>query len=296
VVDIGGGSGMLAILLARRAGEVHLVEPSRALKPEQFAGHGVTLHSAMFPPAALAGRRFDVLLGRQVLEHVPWPQGFLAAIRSHVRPDGVVFLELPSEEYIESTLSIVDFHYPHVHYYRRRELETLFARAGLAIAETIEIKDGHDVGFILRPVAPRAASAPARAGDAAAFAAALADRRRLGGERLAALNGAVALYGANAYSQAVLGLYPDAAKYSIVLDDTPMYAGQRAYGPGIDIEIRPPDAGRLEAVDAIVITAYLHDVVINRKLQSFGFPGPVYTVRADALSGTGGAPPSLFQK
>jgi 2-polyprenyl-3-methyl-5-hydroxy-6-metoxy-1,4-benzoquinol methylase len=295
VVDIGGGSGMLAILLARRAGEVHLVEPSRALVPEQFASHGVTLHSSMFPPPGLAGRQFDVLLSRQVLEHIPWPEGFLAAIRSHVRPDGIVFLELPSEEYIENTLSIVDFHYPHVHYYRRPELEILFARAGLAIAETVEIKNGHDVGFILRPVASRAASVPANSHDAMAFAAALAARRRLGSERLASIKGTIALYGANAYSQAILGLYPDVAKLGIVFDDTPMYEGQRTYGPGIDIEIRPPDAVRLKAVDAVIITAYLHDVVINQKLQSFGFPGPVYTVRADALSGTGGAPPSLFE-
>ena len=81
-------------------------------------------------------------------------------------------------------------------------------------------------------------------------------------------------------------------KYGIVFDDTPMYEGQRAYGPGIDIEIRPPDAARLKAVDAVIIAAYLHDVVINRKLQNFAFPGVVYTVRADALSGVGGAPPA----
>src|SRR5262245_21145390 len=117
VVDVGGGSGMLAILLARRAAEVHLVEPSRALVPEQFASHGVTLHSSMFPPPGLDGRQFDILLSRQVLEHIPSPDGFLAAMRSHVHPDGVVYLELPSEEYIEDTASIVDFHYPHVHYY-----------------------------------------------------------------------------------------------------------------------------------------------------------------------------------
>jgi 2-polyprenyl-3-methyl-5-hydroxy-6-metoxy-1,4-benzoquinol methylase len=295
VVDVGGGSGMLSILLARRAGEVHLVEPSRALVPEQFARHGVILHSSMFPPSDFAGRQFDILLSRQVLEHIPSPAGFLAAMRSHVRPDGVVFLELPSEEYIESTLSIVDFHYPHVHYYRRRELEVLFARAGFEIVETINIKNGHDIGFILRPVTPSAPSVPAVSTDARAFADGLAGRRRMGNQRLAALKGTIALYGANAYSQAILGLYPDAVKYGIVFDDTPMYEGQRAYGPGGDIEIRPPDTARLKTVDAVIITAYLHDVVINKKLQSFGFPGAVYTVRADALSGVGGAPPSLFQ-
>src|SRR5262249_52465686 len=53
VVAVGGGSGMLAILLARRAGEFHLFEPSRVLVSEHFASHGVTLHSSMFPPPGL---------------------------------------------------------------------------------------------------------------------------------------------------------------------------------------------------------------------------------------------------
>ena len=165
----------------------------------------MTLHSSMFPPPGFAGRQFDILLSRQVLEHIPFPDGFLAAMRAHVRPTGVVFLELPSEEYIESTFSIVDFHYPHVHYYRRHELEILFARAGFEIVETLNIKNGHDVGFILRPVTPSAPAVPAVLTDAKAFADGLAARRRMGSDRLAALKGTIALYGANAYSQAILG-------------------------------------------------------------------------------------------
>jgi SAM-dependent methyltransferase len=294
VVDVGGGSGMLAVLLAQRASEVHLVEPSRALVREQFADRGVILHSTMFPPADFAGRQFDVLLSRQVIEHVPSPDGFLEAIRSHVRPNGMVYIELPSAEYIETVHSVVDFHYPHVHYYRRHEMEVLFARARFAIEETVEIKDGHDVGFILRPVAPRAA-APARDSSVSSkFAAALAERRDRGHRRLAGLKGAIALYGANAYSQALLGLYPDAAEYGIVFDDTPMYEGQNAYGPGLNVPIEPPNAERIRGFGAVIITAYLHDLVIARKVRALGFDRPIYSVRSDGLAGQGEVPPSLF--
>jgi 2-polyprenyl-3-methyl-5-hydroxy-6-metoxy-1,4-benzoquinol methylase len=294
VVDVGGGSGVLAILLARRAAEVHLVEPSRALVAEDFASRGVTLHSAMFPPPGFAGRQFDVLLSRQVIEHVPSPDGFLQSIRRHVRPNGMVYIELPSAEYIVTVRSVVDFHYPHVHYYRHREMEVLFARAGFAIEESIEIKNGHDVGFILRPVKPHATTPASGALEASAFAAALAERRTLGQQRLAALKGTIGLYGANAYSQALLGLYPDAAKFGIVFDDTPMYAGQRAYGPGLDIPIEAPRAERFPKLGAVVIAAYLHDLVIARKLRAFNFDRPIYTVRSDAQAGQGEVPPSLF--
>jgi 2-polyprenyl-3-methyl-5-hydroxy-6-metoxy-1,4-benzoquinol methylase len=294
VVDVGGGSGMLAILLAQRAGQVHLVEPSRALVPQQFAERGVMLHSAMFPPPGFAGREFDVLLSRQVIEHVPSPDGFVKAIRKHVRPNGMVYIELPSAEYIERVRSVVDFHYPHVHYYRRAEMELLFARAGLAVEETVEIKNGHDVGFILRPIAPRPGAATANGALAPTLGERLAERRARGAKRLAGLSGTIALYGANAYSQALLGLYPEVARYAVVFDDTPMYNGQRAYGPEIDLPIEPPTAERLSEVQAVVITAYLHDLGIARKLRGFGFTRPIYTVRSDEQAGQGEVPQSLF--
>ena len=284
VADVGGGTGR----------EVHLVEPSRALNPADFAGTGVTLHQSMFPAPALGGLLFDCIVSRQVIEHIPEPLGFLAALRSRLKDDGVAYIECPSAEYIESTNSIVDFHYPHVQYYRHAAMATLLARAGFEIIETTDIKDGHDRGVLLKAARPRPEATATRiaAGD---LAERLARRRKLGAEKLAALGGgAIALYGANAYSQALLGLYPKGARYAIMFDDTPMYEGQRAYGPGIDIAIRRPATDAFAGISAVVVTSYLHDVVISRKVRDFGFKGPIYSVRADATAGTGDTPPSLF--
>jgi hypothetical protein len=44
----------------------------------------------------------------------------------------------------------------------------------------------------------------------------------------------------------------------------------------------------------VIITAYLHDLVIARKIRTLGFSGPIYTVRSDETAGRGEVPPGLF--
>jgi SAM-dependent methyltransferase len=295
IADVGGGTGVLSRTMARRAREVHLIEPSRALRAEDFAGTGVTLHGSSFPAPALAGRLFDVIVARQVVEHIPEPLPFLQALRAHLHERGVVYLEIPSAEYIERTRSILDFHYPHVHYYRRAWFETLLRRAGFEVIDVTDVKDFHDRGFLLRAATPAATAAPPPPIDRGPLAKDLAARVETGRQRLRAFQGAVALYGANAYSQALLGLFPHDARYTLMLDDTPMYEGQRAYGPDIDIPIQRPSPAALQAVDGVVITAYLHDAGIAGNVRRLGYDGPLYTARADSLAGTGDRPEGLFR-
>jgi SAM-dependent methyltransferase len=294
VADVGGGTGVLSRTMARRAREVHLVEPSRALRAADFEGTGVTLHSSSFPAPTLGDKVFDVIVSRQVVEHIPEPMPFLTALRSRLHEDGIAYLEIPSAEYIAQTRSIVDFHYPHVHYYRRATFETLLQRAGFDVIDVTDVKDGHDQGFLLRAATPRQVAPPPRI-DTNALAADLKARTDMGRQRLRAIDGVVALYGANAYSQALLGLFPSDARYGIMLDDTPMYEGQRAYGPGVELAIRRPSAEALNGVSAVIITAYLHDLGIARKVRQLQFTGPVFTVRADHLADSGDRGAGLFR-
>lgn len=293
VLEVGGGVGALALALAQRVPVVHLVEPSRALSPDRFAGTKVVFHQTMFPTPSLGEQRFDVVICRQVLEHVPWPGPFLEALRAKLADDGIAYIEVPSAEYICASRSIVDFHYPHVHYYRQGEMETLFARAGFAVVDIVDVKDGHDVGFLLRAAAALDRPAAAAKPDGG-LAEALTAQRARGRTRLDAMLGPIGLYGANAYSQALLALYPDVAGFRAMFDDTPQYEGQTAYGPSHDLRIGPPSVEHLRGLGAVVITAYLHDLVIARKLRGLGLAQPIYTVRSDGEAGKGELPPGLF--
>jgi 2-polyprenyl-3-methyl-5-hydroxy-6-metoxy-1,4-benzoquinol methylase len=292
VLEIGGGGGALALRLSSQAHEMHLVEPSRALTADRFTGTNVTFHQAMFPLRALESRVFDVIVCRQVLEHVPEPEPFLRALRSQLNDEGFAYIEMPSAEYICDNASVVDFHYPHVHYYRRPHLETLFARAKFDVVDVVAIKNGHDVGFVLAPTRAKPIAPAPRAGGAQ-LSARLAERRHAGRKRLKAMNGTVALYGANAYSQALLGLYPD-LPVAAMFDDTPTYEGQFAYGPQTDIRISVPSADALRSVDTVVITAYLHDQAISQKLRAQGYAGPIFTVRSEPELGAAEINAGLF--
>ncbi|MES1148005.1 MAG: class I SAM-dependent methyltransferase [Bradyrhizobium guangdongense] len=289
VLEVGGGGGALSLTLAPHAREVHLVEPSRAVTAERFAGTQVQFHNGMFPAAALGERKFDVIACRQVIEHVPDPAPFLTALRARMKDDGLAYLELPSAEYVVDRPSIVDLHYPHVHYYRRSEMTALLQCAGFVVRDIIDVKDGHDVAFLLG-AAPRNTASPALTMREDGLSAALASAHSRGGKRLAAMAGAIALYGANAYSQALLGLYPDVTSLAGMFDDTPSYAGKSAYGAHIDLPVERPSPERLKDFAAVLITAYLHDRPIADKVRAMGFAGPILTVRADPPAGL----PSLF--
>jgi 2-polyprenyl-3-methyl-5-hydroxy-6-metoxy-1,4-benzoquinol methylase len=293
LLEIGGGSCYLALAMARHVRSVDLVEPSAALDEAALSAANITLHRAMFPCAALETSSFDLIVCRQVLEHVPEALSFLSAIRARLSPGGIAYVEVPRLEYIAINGSIADFHYPHVHYFSDEVLTSMMRTAGLEIVRVLPVKSGHDAGYVLRVASPGTASAAA--GTRSAALATLLDRRRAqGAKRLAATAGPVALYGATAYSQALLGLYPELRDLDVAFDDTVAYHGQQIYGGRVAVAIEPRSRPRLAALGTVIITAYLHDAVIYRKLLEMGFAGTVYSLRCDEAAGRDGRPHSLF--
>jgi SAM-dependent methyltransferase len=125
VLEIGGGAGALSVALSRNSAAVHLVEPSRTLAADRFAGTNITFHRAMFPVPELVGQTFDIVVCRQVLEHVTDPLPFLTALRDHLGAGGLAYIEVPDAGYIQANRSVIDFHYPHVHYFRPASTEVV---------------------------------------------------------------------------------------------------------------------------------------------------------------------------
>ena len=214
IIEVGGGAGELSMALAEYAQEVHCVEPSRALSADHFHGTRVIYHRGMYPNDTLAGRKFDVVVYRQVTEHVPLSTSFLLALRNAVKETGSSYIEFPQLEYIQGNCSIVDFHYPHVHYYCKLHIEFLFKKAGFEVVNAVSLKGGHDVGYILRSVPTSLADTidiNFEQNTMVRFAAELQVRRARRSVKMHALRGRTALYGVNAYSYALVGLIPHSA-------------------------------------------------------------------------------------
>jgi SAM-dependent methyltransferase len=293
ILEIGCGVGALARLLARDAACVHLIEPNLSAADAKFGNDRISFLPGFFP-AATTGERYDLVVCRQVLEHVETPLAFLKAIREHVAPGGRAYVEVPSADYIARHASVSDFHYLHVQYFTDAVLRGMFARAGFEVTRFDSIKDGHDYGYHLIPAASREVPWPGHVNVPDDLPLRLAARLATGRVRLAALDGPVAFYGACAYAQAAMGVYADLCKTPLILDDTDAYEGHEAYSRLGRFAVRKPTPGILAGISHVVVSAWLHDAAIAARLASLGYAGNILSLRADDLAGTAGHPPSLF--
>lgn len=100
LLDVGAGRGeMVRAALAEGIEDVVALEPSDAVRDEAVLVHGVELVPRTIEAYAdAAGREFTAITLNAVLEHVPDPASMIAACRRLLRPDGVLYLDIPNEE------------------------------------------------------------------------------------------------------------------------------------------------------------------------------------------------------
>jgi Methyltransferase domain len=255
-------------------------EPCLALTPEHLPEANIVLISDIFR-GPIPGGPADLMVCRQVIEHVADPFALISAIRDGLAPGGHAYLEVPDARFIDRGAAIGDIVLQHVQYFTPHSFVALARRAGLEPLRTLAIKDGHDFGVLFRAVerpvgwrAPDAGTAPADDLSARLNAAVIN-----GGKRLAAVSGTMALYGATAHGQAFLTLYGAGRRFVRVYDDSPALEGRHLAGGGQTPVVVRPDARSLRDIDAILICAYLHDEVISGRLRAQGFQGDILSVR-----------------
>lgn len=288
VVEVGGGSGHLARLLAARAGSVVVYEPCLALTKDMLPEANIRLVSAPFP-AEGADTPADLVICRQVVEHLIDPLGMLRGIRASLSDGGHAYVEAPNAEYITRHAAVADLMLQHVQYFTPAGLAGLAASAGLHAVRRLDIKDGHDFGLLFR------AGAPAAAAAAGALPADLSVRlsARLATARaaLARLPRPFAWYGATGQTHMLAGLCGGGA---VVLDDNPLNDGLVLSDGGAGLPVRRPSPEILAGLGAVVIGAYLHDLAIAERLRGLGFAGPVATARPAPLDGAPHGLAALF--
>lgn len=124
-LDVGCGDGLFFDVLGRYADEVEGVEPDTTLVSPQRAEDG-RIHLRPFDASFRPGRKYDLMLFLDVLEHIRDASGAVAHAASLLQPGGTIIVTVPAYRHLWTTHDDLN---QHVRRYSRRELVRLLSRS-----------------------------------------------------------------------------------------------------------------------------------------------------------------------
>ncbi|CAB4534709.1 unannotated protein [freshwater metagenome] len=294
VLEVGAGSGALAAIFAESKNLVTVVEPELTLDADHLEKQGVRVIRDVWPTNKLISEKFDLILCVQVLEHTEKPREFLHELANCIHGDGRIYLEVPSGDWVKTHGSAADVHFPHWNYFTETMIQKLISECNLKISKRCELVNGRDIGYILQHIAIKSDysfQVPLQAFDLDK----LEESLEIANSQIIKWNTSLdyAFYGTNSQSQAAFGLLTG-CKPKFVFDDTPSYRGSFAYSSQFRFPIIEPSSDRLKEVDVVVISVYIHDEAIAKKIRELGFDGEIYSLRPP--SDPSGKVKSLFSE
>jgi SAM-dependent methyltransferase len=146
VLETGSNDGYLLQYFLRRGIQVLGVEPARNIAAEAMR-KGIPTLTSFFGPEVVAQiqARFgtaDLIIGNNVLAHVPAINDFLSAAAACLKADGVAVFEFPYLKALVGKSEFDTIYHEHVFYYSLSAVEALARRAGLELFD-VELQSVH---------------------------------------------------------------------------------------------------------------------------------------------------------
>ncbi len=151
LLDVGCGTGEFLEAAERRGFSVTGVEPSETAS--RIAGRHYPVIQAELERVRLPSSSFDVLTLWSVLEHVGEPIAFLKGVSALLKEDGILALRVPTSQgllpqlahwlfrlsagavgYPLRVIYQLDWNYPHIFFYSRRNAGLLLRNCGFEVA------------------------------------------------------------------------------------------------------------------------------------------------------------------
>ncbi len=261
LLEIASNDGYLLRFVQAHGVPVLGVEPARNVA-EVARARGIPTLARFFGPDAVEEivrdfGRAHVIVGNNVLAHVPGINAFLEAVAACLAPDGAAVFEFPYLGEMLARTAFDTIYHEHVFYYSLAALARLAGRAGLEVfdVERQSVHGGSLRVFLqragARPIAPavgRLAGEETAAGltSTARYTGFSADVRRVCVElpallrRLRAEGRRLAAYGAPAKGTVLLnacGIGTDLLEFTV--DRSPHKQGRLM--PGVRLPIRPAE-------------------------------------------------------
>lgn len=276
ILEVGGGTGSLARVLARQAARVTVIEPNPELPKLLSDPSGkIVAINAFFTPDLIEDRA-DLVICRQVYEHIYDIRDFASGFAKALEPGGMLYVEVPDVRYIERTGAYMDVHVQHLHHFDPARLARLFAGYGFEPVREFDIMNGHDFGLLLRKTASKVQVE--REPEALSLTRVEDLRARHRAVLATQTGGRAALYGGSAQGITFFQETGDDTAIGVVFDDNQSSVGGSVYRPGAAVPVEAPTAERVCEMSDIYIGAYLHDRPIARKLrETFGFQGRIWS-------------------
>lgn len=265
VLEVGGGDGLFAELLESHGSQVTFLEPApRACQAARERGLKRVIEGYL-GPETFSGERFDAVVVRHALEHMPKPLGFLRLLREHLTVGGKLFIEVPNLDAIVANRRFQDLYSEHLCYFDAQSLTYMLVRAGYELVELYTIEKGD---YIVCVATNPALNLERMLQDVEAFCRkvrALVQEARACGRR-------VGIWGAGGRGVALLALiHADNLGVAYVVDSDPKKWG--LFTPVTHLPVVSLDILHSEPVDDLLITATAFQEEIIRQLASFPVGG-----------------------
>lgn len=266
--EAGCGDGQFSLFLKEHGCRILANEPSaKARKACEKKGLETVegyLGKGAFPKMK---ETFDAVVARQVLEHVPDPNDFVAGMREILKPGGVGLIEVPSLEQAIEHKRFFDFFPDHLSYFSSATLNHLFSRNMFEVVRIKRVMDGeyNEVWVRKLPVPDLEHVQHAARNIAGAFREFLKKESAAGRK--------VAIWGAGAKGVLMLSMV-DTSSVAYLIDLDPVK--KDLYTSVSHLQISSPDRLLEEPVDTVIITALAYKDEIKRDLRSkYSFKGKI---------------------
>lgn len=179
VLDVGAGAGFFPYVLQSRGFDVHGIEPNEGFCRWGCDTLGVRVQSGFLQDFDFTTEPFDLITLNHVLEHLPDPGGALAILRSWLKADGKLVVEVPN---VESHWHAPEkrFHIGHLYNFNPNNLLRLARLHGLEADDVLLQPETRHINVVFRRTEPEAEGSDRRLPEnAARVAGALAAHTRL---------------------------------------------------------------------------------------------------------------------
>ncbi|MFO1489659.1 MAG: class I SAM-dependent methyltransferase [Kiritimatiellia bacterium] len=171
VVELASNDGYLLQYFKAAGIPVLGVEPAANVAKVALEKHGIESIVKFFGTATAremkaAGRTADLLLGNNVLAHVPDLNDFVSGMSIVLKPSGVITMEFPHLLQLMAHNQFDTIYHEHFSYFSFTTVEKVFARHGITLFDVEELPThggslrifGRHAGNAAHPVTPRVAA------------------------------------------------------------------------------------------------------------------------------------------